>query len=226
MSPEERRAPLPVLFSDQSFEKGEPVMSVFSANLSDLTGIQFSVHFDPEVLVFEKIVPLAENLLPEHIATNQTGRGLLSWSFDRSGQVLNNGMEPLFEVHFRARKNGSTSAAMQISDAPTLAYAYRADGSAYKPVLLPKPEKDVVFAAPNPFGRSGCWLYYPEIKTGEQELQIVDSQGKTLLRQGLPANGPWFISSGLLPVSGTYNYRIVNTVSGKRVAGGRLVFLN
>jgi len=226
MLPEERRAPLPVLFSDQSFESSEQVVSVFSADLSDLTGIQFSVRFDPEALAFEKIVPLAEGLLPEHFATNQTGRGLLSWSFDRSGQALTTGIQPLFEVHFKARKSGTLNTALQISDAPVIAYAYPADGAAYKPILLPKPENETVFIAPNPFGLNGCWLYFPEIKKGEQELQIIDSQGKTLLRQVLPATGPWFISSGLMPVSGTYFYRIVEKGSGKRVAGGRLVFLN
>jgi hypothetical protein len=133
-------------------------------------------------------------------------------------------MQPLFEIHFKARKNGTAASSLQIEDKPTVAYAFRADGSAFKPVLLPKPEKDAAFAAPNPFGRAGCRLYFPEIKSGVQELQIIDNQGKTILRQRLPENGPLFISSDNFPVSGAYSYRIVDKKSGKQNSGGRLVF--
>ncbi len=221
---EQRSAPWPVLLTEQPLEAGVAVAATFSADLKSLVGIQFSIQFDPEYLEFEKIEPLIDGLALEHFGTDKVERGLLSISFEDGGRALASGKEALFNIHFKARNSGMLTAHIRIGDQPTAALAYRPDGAALRPVLLQKPVQGLSFAAPNPFGRSGCWLYYPEVKNGAPELQIIDNQGKTIYQQALQHDAPLFLEAGIFPAPGTWLYQIRDRQSGKKITSGRLIY--
>lgn len=221
---EERGALLPVLVTDRSFESGASVSATCSADLKGLAGFQFTLQFDPEQLVFEKMVPLVEGFSLEHFSTLKAEQGLITLSFDRQGAPLGSGMQALFELHFQARKKGMMAASLRISDHPTIASAYRSDGSALRPVLLPKPVDGAVLVVPNPFGRAGCWLYYPENDERNLQLQIIDTQGKLIFEQALSGSIPVFLAADVFPAQGTWYYRIVDRQNGERIAAGKLIY--
>lgn len=221
---EERGQQLPILVNGPAFDSGSSVSATCSADLKDLAGIQFTLQFDPEQLTFENLEPVLEGFSTEHFSISKAEQGLITVSFDRQGAVLGTGTQALFDLHFKARKKGTVTAALRISDLPTRAVAYRADGSALRPVLLPKAKDGTTLVVPNPFGQSGCWLYFSENEGRESELQIIDNQGKTTYRQTLSGNSPVFLSGEIFPTQGTWWYRIVDKATGKKTGQGKLIY--
>lgn len=221
---EERKSPQPLLFENRAFEAQEFISCVFSADVKNMAGWQFTLRFDQNVLQLEQVVPLEEGLAAEHMSTEGSEQGLLTFSFDLGGKLLGEGPEDLFELRFKALKKGSLLAAIQISDMPTQACFFQLDGTAYKPVLLSKPERAADFVAPNPFGKDGCWLFFGQQNASPFELQIVDSQGKITFQQDLPENPPLFLSAETFPVPGAYLYRITDKKTGKVASSGRLIY--
>jgi hypothetical protein len=222
---EQRSTPFPILLTDQSWEAGASVVVGWSADLQALTALQFSIRFDPKILSFEKIEPLMEGLTLTNFGTDKAGQGLISVSFETTGGWASTGTRTLFDLHFTARNSGTLAANIQMHDWPTPALAYRPDGAALRPVLLQKPEKNIAFAAPNPFGRSGCWLYYPEIKNSTLDLQIIDYQGKMIFQQSLQGSAPLFLDASIFPTPGTWFYRIRDRESGKKISAGKITYI-
>ena len=221
---EERTQPLPILLEEQAFEIGNSVVTTLSADLKNITALQFTLQFDPEQLVFEKMTPLANGLSAEHFSMLNAEKGIITFSFDREGAMLGSATESLFELQFHAKKKGTLSGAVRISDMPTPALAFKTDGVAMRPLLLSKPENGRSFVVPNPFGQSGCWLYYPEIGDGLFELQITDTQGKLIHKEDISGSGSTFLPSEIFPLAGTWLYRIVNKRTAKSVFTGKLAY--
>lgn len=221
---EQRNAPWPILLSDQTMETGASIAARFSADLKSFVGIQFSIQFDPEYLEFEKIEPLIGGLVPEHFGADKANQGLLSVSFDAGGTLLPPGENALFNIHFKARKSGILSEHIGLADRPTPAMAYRPDGTALRPVLWQKPEQGLVFVAPNPFGHSGCWLYFPDPEGRVLDFQMMDLQGKIIFQQEIRQPAPLFLPAEIFPVPGAWLYQIQQQQSGKKIAAGRLIY--
>lgn len=54
---------------------------MLSAYLSDLNGLQFTLHFDPTLLDFREVQPMLPGLSGENFGQNRTAQGLLTAFF-------------------------------------------------------------------------------------------------------------------------------------------------
>jgi hypothetical protein len=222
----------PLAVQDVDCEGGKKVVAEFQAGMANVAGAQFSVQFDAEKLVFEKIEPLLPGLDLENFGTNRAANGVLSVCFEfpevrkdlTTFKKLSNLSTPLFRVIFKAKTIGNLNGSLRLSEHPTPSLAYEPDGKVLKPVLEMKGALSESLASvrawPNPFGKEGVWLQVPIHREASFFLQIFDSQGKFLFQKRLPSTTEAFFSSELFPTPGIYFYKI----EGMKNQVGKLVY--
>lgn len=228
----------PIFLQNIDFEKNENVAAAFSGATAAIAGAQFSLRFDAEKLIFEKIEPLLPGLTETNFGTNRSATGLLTVCFENPSALksnlatfkkLSNSEAPLFHVIFRAKKAGALSASLRLAEWPTPALAVEPDGTALKPVLQIRTEQTapvVAQAWPNPFGAAGVWLNPPRgglASPSPALIQIFDSQGKIIFEKQLSAveeGQAVFLSANIFPEKGVYFYKIGKGKNGV----GKLVF--
>ncbi len=212
----------PVTVQNIDCWRSAPVQAVFSANLQAISGAQFSVQFDPDQLVFEKIEPLLPGLTADNFGVNRQRTGVLTVSFENkallqtSHSSFQNDEQRLFVVHFRARTNGSLEQMLRLADAPTTACAYAVNGVPKLPVLTfaTGVVADAITAPrvwPNPFGAAGVWLEMPDRDAGK-DIQVFDTQGKVVFSQPNVLASTLFLPGDIFPAAGVYFCRIGDRV--------------
>lgn len=219
----------PLAVREQNFKAGERVAADFFAETGATLGAQFTVYFDPSVLVFEKIEPLSAGLSAENFGANRVQAGKLSFAFENPYARTGGGATPetpLFRLVFRAKTAGALSATLRLGDHPTRAAAYRPNGEALIPALRFSEDfaPAVVGVSPNPFGASGAWLQLPVLREGLAKLQIVDNQGKMIFSKDFIADetiSPHFLPAALFPTRGLYFWKIQG---GGEFFSGKMIF--
>ncbi|HRI58083.1 MAG TPA: hypothetical protein PK228_00080 [Saprospiraceae bacterium] len=230
----------PVTVPDVIYKQNETVRVEFQAGTDQIAGVQFSILFDTEKLVFEKIEPLLPGISADNFGTNRSAYGVLSVSFENSSgwnsiqsaswNTRENSLRPLFRVVFKAKTGGRLSNTLNIGENPTPAFAFRTDGTPLKPVLQTETgtsDAAVMQAWPNPFGQAGVWLRKKnEVATSSHHLiqtetiQIFDNQGKLIYQQPISGTGAIFLPADIFPLAGVYFYKI----AGAQNPIGKLVF--
>lgn len=215
-------------FRERTFQTGDQLSADFSGDIGGLLAGQFSVYFDAEKLVFEKVEPLDPLLTADNFGLTRTAAGILSCAFEQPLVRPQGGFarsRPLFRVFFRARSGGSLGAALHLGDQPTYAIVYEPDGSARRPVLQIAPEVAEAGITPNPFGSGGAWLQMPETFAGQSvHLQIVDNQGRIVVTRNfspLDHSAAYYLPAGVFPASGMYFWQIR---CGKDSFQGKMVY--
>ncbi len=240
-SAEERiRGQWPIVVQDRPFRAGETVSVEWAAVVEEIAGVQFSVHFDPEKLQFERIEPLLPGLSREHFGMNRSAGGQVSVCFEPGStpfaasvqeafippQTLNiaaaNGVPPapLFRLAFRAKTDGHLRESLTLCESPTPALAFRPDGTALKPVL----EFDAAGAGsaaiqvrPNPFGAAGVWIHVPP---SSKNIRIFDEKGGLIVEKPTAGAAMVFFAAGIFPETGPYFYK----VEGKETLTGKMIY--
>lgn len=216
----------PISLEDIDFEGNKKVDAVFEASLEGVAGVQFSIQFDAEKLVFEKIEPLLPGLSQENFGANRAASGLLSVSFENQ-KPSSDSKQLLFRVIFKAKTRGKLSESLRLGEMPTKSLAFQPDGWVLKPVLEISNQvlagQEEVRVWPNPFGGSGVWLKIPAGDKGQFFLQISDLQGKVIFRKqlsGKEISQPVFLSADIFPQKGAYFYK----VEGSGTWAGKLIY--
>jgi len=220
----------PLFLSEKNFVAGERITVPFSASLANVSGAQWTLHFDASRLTLEKIEPLLESITQDNFNLRKADEGLVSLSFENMSVFQKTGgaeastlAQPLFQWVFRTKMEGSTAHAFQLLPSPTLPLAFQPDGTALEPVLRSLPsEEDDLALWPNPFGSSGVWLRLPKAFQGDFVVQIFDAQGKTLFEKSIHiemGSQPFLLPPSIFPSAGAYIYR----VSGARTWTGKLL---
>jgi photosystem II stability/assembly factor-like uncharacterized protein len=236
VSAEERvLADWPVYASGGDFSPGSPCVVTVSAGLKNLAGAQFSLRFDPEVLVFEKIEPHAAWLGTGHFNTKRAAEGVLSVCFEDGGFLntnneisLENRTINLFDLHFKAQKSGLVERVLKLSDLPTRALAFEPDGSPLRPVLAydKKAASEHPVVGPNPFGAAGCTLLIPSSGQSDLNIQVFDNQGKMLFEtsaKGQNNTQQIHIPGAVFPHAGTFYWVVRDKTNGVARWSGGLV---
>ncbi|MFN0033608.1 MAG: VPS10 domain-containing protein [Saprospiraceae bacterium] len=220
---------------DVTSKSGQLVEAIFSAAPSAyapaMVAAQFTLQFDFEKLVFEKIEPLAPGISMEHFGLNRVGRGLVSFAYS-SADLESVGQSPFFKIVFRAKGADQLAESLRLTDWPTASLAYLADGSALRPVLESRGAEEISLVSdrarcwPSPFGGSGVWVGIPAHTPGKpwrarqrngELLQVFDAQGKLLYSKTMPAEGTAHLEASLFPRAGVYFWRVGGGQSGKFV---------
>ncbi|MGI9161104.1 MAG: hypothetical protein ACR2K1_15260, partial [Saprospiraceae bacterium] len=205
---EDRRAGAwPVLLEHQNFEAGGLVHIPVFTNSDDLAALQFSLHFDPALLEFVRIEPLASDVQVGHFSDSDAGRGRIAVAMDLDAGAFPAGQpRPLFNLVCIARKKGALPDAFQIGDVPTPALAYTARGQAFQPTIerLKPLERPLLY--PNPIGKSGAWLSVPPAN-GAVELILTDVNGRSIYVAKLETGDSTllhYLNADLFPQNGNY----------------------
>jgi len=165
--------------------------------------VQFTLQFDTDDLIFEKIEPLAPNLSMENFGLNRTEQGLLTFAYSSEDSKPSVEFE-LFKVIFRKKSDIPLEEALQLTDWPTPAMIYSEDGQAMQPVLDWGGKAAETIIAPNPFGLGGTWVSASTAET----LEVFDGSGRWLFSKKISPKEAVKLESGLFPRAGVYFWRM------------------
>lgn len=209
------RQPWGLHAANRTFRAGETLRVVFTADWKKTAAAQFGLAFDPQTLELLDVEPLADGLFAEHFALRPGGRPCLTACIENvrylgrsSVSDANDEPAPLFAVRLRARRSGELQQALSLTDTPTPAAAFIADGRALQPVLrwseMPlaaeAPARPIAF--PNPFGANGVHLHLSASKQ-PADVRLFDTHGR-LLWTTTTAETRLHLPPALFPAPGAY----------------------
>ncbi len=107
------------------FAKGDVVnMNIRAEELSRVSGMQFTLNFDPQVIDVKNIEGNALNITDKNIGWNRAGEGIITFSWNNEeGQDLNEVMT----IQFVANKAGNTADLFSVTSDVTHAEAYNGE---------------------------------------------------------------------------------------------------
>ncbi|MEZ4925136.1 MAG: hypothetical protein R3A50_02595 [Saprospiraceae bacterium] len=199
----------PLNVEDKTFAANESFSVVFAADLEKLAALQFSLKFDQNLLQFESLTPLHDDILLDNFGMNRLGKGLLSVSIDNVTSTMEQEF-PLFKLNFKANHAGQLKEALRLVNTPTPPLAYEINGLAYKPVLWRNNSAEISFA-PNPVGKEGTWvqafLGKSDFDQSELTLEIFDTEGNLIFNRNLNNQETVHIPSEVFSAPGVYFWR-------------------
>jgi Cohesin domain/Secretion system C-terminal sorting domain/Dockerin type I domain len=108
-----------------SFVAGQSVViPVKVENVSDLSGLQFTLNFDREVLALTSIDPAGMNINDQNFGFNKVNEGIITASWNDDTSVAFSAGQTLFNLTFVAKSNGTTDEILNINSDVTKAEAY------------------------------------------------------------------------------------------------------
>jgi hypothetical protein len=115
-----------VLTTDNtSFVAGERVVIPVKVEKgTDLSGLQFTLNFDSEVLTLTSIDPAGMNINDQNFGFNRVNNGVITASWNDDSGVNFRANQALFNLTFIAKANGTTDEIMDINSEVTKAEAY------------------------------------------------------------------------------------------------------
>ncbi|MCC6458920.1 MAG: T9SS type A sorting domain-containing protein, partial [Saprospiraceae bacterium] len=214
-----------LLVRDHFFATGDGVTLPVEANWTGIAGVQFSLHYDPEVLEPLRIEPLADGLRPDHFALRPGGQSCVTACFEQARAETGAGTTTLFRIHFRAKTSGSLRQSIQLRSLPTPALAFRADATVFSPQLQWAMEESnnplELRFSPNPFGAEGTVLNWSGKQQAPAQLTVYDAAGKIVFQQNLDST-EWRLPAGCFTQKGVYWYTVRQ---GAEKRSGKLVFV-
>ena len=107
------------------FAKGDVVnMNIRAEELSRVSGMQFTLNFDPQVIDVKNIEGNALNITDKNIGWNRAGEGIITFSWNNEeGQDMNEVMT----IQFVANKAGNTADLFSVTSDVTHAEAYNGE---------------------------------------------------------------------------------------------------
>lgn len=207
--------------NDRNFRRGELVEVIFQTDFSVASGLQTTLEFDQNALIFNELNENSTTDFTEkNISTARLADGKLpiSW-FAKTGETAaeNN----LFSVKFRAAADGKLSETLRLGNFPTTTTAFDGDGLTYNLKLIfedgqaqedePAPRLSLAQNEPNPaVGETKIRFSLPE--NGPATLRLFDPMGREVWQTsgdfGAGDNEFRFDASALGLPGGLYIYRL------------------
>ncbi|MEQ8703111.1 MAG: T9SS type A sorting domain-containing protein [Phaeodactylibacter sp.] len=193
-----------------------------TSDWSGLSGLQALLHFDPEAVELERVVP---GTLPEHFYRHTTGQLGISWNAPAPPEAD----APLLYLTLRAKRAVQLSEAVRLEAHPILPECYT-PGLEKGPVFLqfasPNGAGQQLEVFPNPFVKEVVVRYYAS-STEPAQLRILDQQGRIIWEgQRQPQSvgwQEWLLPEPVVPMNGLYFLRLR---SGNQVWSHRLLKLD
>ncbi|MBK9108976.1 MAG: T9SS type A sorting domain-containing protein [Saprospiraceae bacterium] len=119
---------LELITQEMTFTSGlDVVVPVSVLNNYGLTGMQFTIQFDPKVLEFVDVQSAACSLNQDHLGLVALGQGLVTLSWNTNVDFDVNNGDKLFTLKFKALSQGNLSNALQFNSIITPALAFNAE---------------------------------------------------------------------------------------------------
>ena len=190
-----------------------------SDNTENITGFQFTLQFDPEILEFSGIENQAIHLSNTNINTLKKEKGLIMISWNNGASISLNEGESILKFNFKSKSSGILKDAVKISSQITRAEIYndeletsklelRFEGNNYSGLK-------VYQNTPNPFSNITEIIFDLPLDDNVG-FKVMDSTGKILInnnRHYSKGQNSIKISSEDLNESGMYFYEITTSQS-------------
>ena len=207
-------APTAIRVEDQMLTAGAVYDFYFEAKDADLSGFQFTLDFDPNLLEFLAVLP-TQQIGPDHFGLQRVSEGKIAISWAMMGSEL-----ATFDLRFRAKGEALLSQLLQINSDIIRAEAYKLEDltnlALLKPVLhFEAPTSTAVFQVlqnqPNPF-RHQTQIAYILPEDGTVELAIYSVEGrlqKRMEQASMKGLNHIQIDKSTLGKGGVYYYHLV-----------------
>lgn len=189
-----------------------------SANFENISGYQFTLKFDHEVLNYEGFESGALSMNESNFGFQKINEGLLTTSWNtKSGQTVERNTT-LFTLLFRANKNVNVSDILSINSQITKAEAYDKQLN-IKDVSLSvmhqgQSNESNVFElyqnTPNPFNKETV-IHFVLPQSGAAQMSIYDVSGKIMFTEDINGRKGWNsikITREKLQTTGVYYYQL------------------
>lgn len=183
------RTGIPV--TDRLLQAGSVASLPFSVQLDNISAVQFTIRFNPEILQWQTPTELADGIrLDEHFNITQAEKGIVTFAFEPG-----NADDKLFNLQFKVLQSADFQSAIHINSDLTRALVFDRAGHPARPVLQWQQPLTAGFEiAPNPSPVSGCSLR----AAADGHIRITDVTGRTISRTPVAAQQTHWIS-GLRP---------------------------
>lgn len=156
-------------------------------DLSQVSGMQFTINFDPALLAWQ----IPQCLAPEmdytaHFNTKDAEKGIVTFVYEVPPGLTGTSIQPLFTLRFRALQAGiDLQNAVTLSGARTQALAFRPTGNPLKPVLQWSQATSAsgLDVFPNPAPESGFQIRMKEAGA----IRLLDVLGREVFRAQMDA---------------------------------------
>lgn len=204
----------PVSVSSQQLKAGEQAAVKFEFDATRIEGMQFTIDFDPSLLVFNGIAEESA-IGATHFGLQHLEQGLISFSWETGTELDAN----QFMLEFSASGEVNLSEVISLNSFLTKAEAYRQDAYGweimqpvltFEEVLHSKEELSILQNQPNPFSNyTEISFYVP--KDTEVTLSIFNVDNKQVYSSQISyekGKHTARLDKTIFPVSGIYYYRI------------------
>ncbi len=217
----ERRINSKVFLStdNMSYKTGELVAVPLRVDRdADISGIQFTLEFDADNLLFEGIDNGVVDVEQNNFALLNNYDGIMTFSLDDQQGITLTNNDLLFTIYFEAKQSSSVSEDINISSKVTRAEAYNTDSEVLDinfvtRILTADGSYDgleVFQNEPNPFSTETTIAFYiPESQ--KVNLTVYDAAGKVLVQESndyKSGMNEFRLSSDQLTADGILIYRI------------------
>lgn len=213
---EERQWPQWPIWLSEPVATNNAVEMPLLTNFKGLSGIQFTLEFDPAQWEWLEPGTAFSDMAPElHFNTQNAANGQVTFVYEPSAEVsTEHGW--LFTTRFKRKNNRSETPELRLTGARTRAWAFDEKGNPFVPVLLDPPNgRDLLRLFPNPAYAENSWLQTAE----NGRVWIADMHGKVWLNTSVTAGQP-------LRITGLKNGVYTVSFKGKKTATARLVVLD
>ena len=196
---------------DATLEAGNVYVVELTARDLEVSGFQFTLNFDPEMLDFQEILPSLTDL--GNFGLTRLDEGAINVSWNEHGTRWEEG--PALRLVFHAKTTCRLSEALSLNSRFIPAEAYNPDGELMDVSLQftenePAGRFELLQNKPNPFSdETVIGFYLPQ--SGSASLTITDASGKLIKRweNEFPAGyNEMRLQRQELPATGVLNYRL------------------
>lgn len=204
---------------DVVFNQGELVAVPIRVDQSaELAGIQFTLEFDADNLLFEGIDNGAVSVGQENFALLNNYDGVLTFSLDDQLGITLSNQDILFTVYFEAKNASSINTDINLTSRVTRAEAYTKSSQALDINFVTRDlstdgefgSLEVFQNEPNPFGTTTSIAFYIP-KSQKVNLTIYDANGRILIQQSQDYNkgmNEFILDSADIGTPGILIYRV------------------
>jgi hypothetical protein len=152
-----------------------------------LSGIQFTIQFDPTVLEWQTPSQLLSGIVQEeHFNLQNVASGIVSFAYEFDPNVDNpNG--PLFALNFKVLRTGELRNALHINSSLTRSMVFEQNGTPFQPNLYwLQDSKKHLELYPNPAGAAGAW-----VRSGQSgRISVWDISGRKSMSVDIQSDIP------------------------------------
>lgn len=223
---------LNLFVQEQTLNAGDSyVMNVKASDFNAISGMQMTIAFDAQKLLFESFAPGVLNLNESNFGVQQAENGRISFSWNENNALTVSPDQVLFSLQFVVLENTNVGQVISLNDEITRTEAYDAQLNIKNIQFSTRSSKsndhflfELYQNAPNPFDKETT-ISFKLGEAADAQVTIYDLTGKIVYLNQIKAsrgNNTLKIQKSDLPGAGIYYYQLD---AADRTATKRMVII-